>query len=374
MRPIFLLFIILLINNNGVSGQLKVATVTIKILNFPLKSKPFTIILNRDGLGEKGLGFQKLQIHNTSGSVKIHTSEPFYCHALLMVGDSILRSTSSFLITNSNILILFDNLKAKTSVHGGENEFIEKNRFLLFEQPGIITNYPGFKCSMLRESLEFKVNDYRLQYYINEYENNLYDIVKRHSTYYFVLQKLFEKSDCISLNTLTKCYNLLKDTLRRTVLGRELDAYIRNSIAVLPGLQLPALLVKDTAFNVVQLNPIFSKGKYQFLDVWTSWCIPCKIEIKKLVKLFPMIDTGSVQIISISIDEKRSEWKKALNEENMPWEQFIDEEGWKGTVATSLGVTYIPQNKLISPEGKIILQNVSISELESWFRNKGLIK
>ncbi len=56
---------------------------------------------------------------------------------------------------------------------------------------------------------------------------------------------------------------------------------------------------------------------------WASWCGPCRQEIPSLKKLYSAFTNSDLRIVSVSIDEDRSRWLKAVDEENMPWQQLL---------------------------------------------------
>ncbi|MCX8524374.1 TlpA family protein disulfide reductase [Chryseobacterium formosus] len=68
---------------------------------------------------------------------------------------------------------------------------------------------------------------------------------------------------------------------------------------------------------------IDKKYKKHLIVLWASWCGSCRKEIPILKKIISEHKIDDIELISISIDEKESDWRKALNEEQMSWKQFI---------------------------------------------------
>lgn len=99
------------------------------------------------------------------------------------------------------------------------------------------------------------------------------------------------------------------------------------------------------------------KGKVLVLDFWASWCGPCRKEIPNMKKYYAEYKDKGVEFLSVSIDAKKEAWTKALNEEQMPWQQ-----GWTtdaGKVAMDLyqfgGIPFI---LVIDKDGNIYRKNV----------------
>lgn len=70
------------------------------------------------------------------------------------------------------------------------------------------------------------------------------------------------------------------------------------------------------------------KGKkYILIDFWASWCGPCRREIPNLKHMYELYASKGLQIISISKDEDKKAWEKALDKENMAWPNLLNEKG-----------------------------------------------
>jgi len=117
--------------------------------------------------------FQKTLVLSENVSIQFSLDEPVFGEVNLLLGDSVIKGTGSFIITNSEIQVLFDiNLKFPV-ITGGENDFYFNNRFLLFAIPNSISSISEFDCSEVRKALEYNPENIRLQYYWVEYENNI---------------------------------------------------------------------------------------------------------------------------------------------------------------------------------------------------------
>jgi peroxiredoxin len=135
------------------------------------------------------------------------------------------------------------------------------------------------------------------------------------------------------------------------------------------GSEAPVFKVKDARDNEITLTDLCKNKRYILIDFWASWCVPCRREIPNLKKEYSLYATKGLEIISISIDQQKSDWEKALKEENLQWPNFLDVTG----IADLYGVRLIPTMYLISADGTIVGDNLrgeALSQkLAELFRN-----
>lgn len=95
--------------------------------------------------------------------------------------------------------------------------------------------------------------------------------------------------------------------------------------ATIKGAAFPAdVVLRDADGNVVDFSQF--KGKYVYVDMWASWCVPCMKEIPHLQKLEKELQNPDVIFISVSVDKNEQAWKKKMQDLNMHGHQLIDKE------------------------------------------------
>ncbi|MEO8934291.1 MAG: TlpA disulfide reductase family protein, partial [Xanthomarina sp.] len=117
----------------------------------------------------------------------------------------------------------------------------------------------------------------------------------------------------------------------------------------------------DTSGHPIKLSNY--KGKYVLLDFWASWCHPCRAENPIILSAYNLYKNKNFTVLAVSLDEDLSKWKKAINEDKMPWEQVSDLKGFKNSIAKTYGISAIPCNFLINPNGIIIAKDLRDVEL-----------
>ncbi len=105
------------------------------------------------------------------------------------------------------------------------------------------------------------------------------------------------------------------------------------------------------------LGPQDFKGKILVLDFWASWCGPCRQEIPHLKEAYKAYHDKGVEFFSVSIDKDGAAWRKAMKEENMPWEQAQAPKAGKD-VMKLYQFSGIPYILVLDKEGKIVAKNL----------------
>lgn len=117
--------------------------------------------------------------------------------------------------------------------------------------------------------------------------------------------------------------------------------------------------------KMVKLSEYIPKDKYVMLEFWASWCGPCRGEIPHLRHIYQDYKDKGFEIISISVDEKKADWEKAMKEENMVWKQLCDPTGFDGPVAKVYHITSVPTCILLDKEGRIFKTDMRGASLDA---------
>lgn len=98
------------------------------------------------------------------------------------------------------------------------------------------------------------------------------------------------------------------------------------------------------------------KGKMVLVDVWATWCSPCRAEIPSLQKLEKEMEGKDIIFMSYSIDEKKDyeKWKKMIVDSTLGGLQLIGDAAFKSDICTNYKINAIPRFMLFDKEGKIV--------------------
>jgi peroxiredoxin len=162
---------------------------------------------------------------------------------------------------------------------------------------------------------------------------------------------LYLITDKIPVQELEKLYNNLGDDVKGLGVLAKLSARIEGKKRSTVGSQAPDFTMKDINGNEIKLSDY--KGKYILIDFWASWCGPCRKENPYLKDAYNRLKDKNFVIIGVSLDENADKWKQAIEQDQLPWIHISDLKK-ENRVAQIYGVQPIPDNFLVSPEGKII--------------------
>lgn len=98
------------------------------------------------------------------------------------------------------------------------------------------------------------------------------------------------------------------------------------------------------------------KGKYVYIDIWATWCVPCIREFPFMKKIEEQYRNKNIHFVSISTDKQshKDKWKKMIEEREMGGIQLITDNDFNASFIKKYKVGSIPQFMLIDPEGNIV--------------------
>ncbi len=114
---------------------------------------------------------------------------------------------------------------------------------------------------------------------------------------------------------------------------------------------------KMTDINGKEYTLADFKGRVLYIDVWATWCAPCKAELPKLHALAENFKGTNVVFISMSVDKDKAAWEKMVKEEKLGGVQLYA--GPESQFIADYKVNGIPRFILIDKEGKIVEANMT---------------
>jgi thiol-disulfide isomerase/thioredoxin len=185
-------------------------------------------------------------------------------------------------------------------------------------------------------------------------EKNYQDPLKDYALYMLLNRHINGSKSILELNDY---YTLFKPFLLRMSNAQykgKLYEFHRSKLSVLVSLQngqlAPPFSLKDPAGKVHRLQDY--KGRLIYLDLWASWCMPCRLETPYLKSLFNRYRKRTdIIFISIAVSDNVADWKKALKQDKPTWLQLFDK---NTVVANAYDAHSIPKFVIIDKAGKIL--------------------
>ena len=108
--------------------------------------------------------------------------------------------------------------------------------------------------------------------------------------------------------------------------------------------EIPSVSVK--LFNsdeIINTLEIFNSNKFYLLNIWSSWCVPCKQEHPILMKL---MQNDNLKVIGLNYKDTKKNANNFLKELGNPYDNIIFDN--KGTNAIEWGAYGVPESFLIN--------------------------
>lgn len=91
------------------------------------------------------------------------------------------------------------------------------------------------------------------------------------------------------------------------------------------------------------------RGQPTFVDVWASWCVPCREEAPLLARLWRDY-RGQVRFLGINVEDSRAEARAFVRRYGLGYPHIFDA---KATLASKLGFFGLPTAYLADAQGRV---------------------
>ena len=132
---------------------------------------------------------------------------------------------------------------------------------------------------------------------------------------------------------------------------------LKGKIATAPSKQFVDFSGTDVEGKVVKLSDYVGKGNYVVVDMWASWCGPCKREIPNLAEVHNLYKEKGLTVLGIFVWDDVKNLQPSMKAEGITWPQIIDSEK---CATAPYGVDGIPAIMLFGPDGTILERGSSM--------------
>ena len=338
-------------------------------LDISLDGKEFDETLKYSGIGEKPNNFNASYfLFNEKNAIDSETYKKMenqeYFDYELKTHASLMKLLNESEIENEKFLEsqadkfrfqMLNNLITKL----GEDYFAGKTK-------GIITQYLDSEIDKIdfKDSVLFASNnDYR--YFLSSYfvAGLTSGDLKTLELYNEELLEMQKKSIVTTLKRGISFYNMDKlDLYYQTYvklaandkgINRIKEKYDRIK-TLKKGSPSPSFNYPDSSGKNISLESL--KGKLVYVDVWATWCGPCKAQIPFLKQLEEKYREEDIAFVSLSIDQLKniSKWKDMIVDKELEGIQIIADKAWRSKFVTDYVIEGIPRFILIDKDGNLM--------------------
>lgn len=179
----------------------------------------------------------------------------------------------------------------------------------------------------------------------------LVNLVKQNSGSYHYLYELMKRFPQLSESHFNSIFEEFDEEIKESKTGKELKNHVQNRMQ------------RRLNFETTMIDPggktklvLDTEAELNMVVLWASWCGPCRKEIPLLKELHHKLKSGPrVNLVSVSLDKDPRMWQKALQQENMSWQQFIIPPGLEKYQRDLFQFDgHIPTTLFLDKSGKIV--------------------
>lgn len=119
--------------------------------------------------------------------------------------------------------------------------------------------------------------------------------------------------------------------------------------------------IKNLEGEIVNMETF--KGKVVFLNLWATWCGPCRVEMPSIEALYNSVDKDKVAFVMLSLDKTENFRKvvKYVGDKEFTFPVYVVDKG----LTTQLNVPSIPTTFIIGKDGKIKRKEVGAANYDT---------
>ncbi|HKG08226.1 MAG TPA: TlpA disulfide reductase family protein [Pedobacter sp.] len=241
----------------------------------------------------------------------------------------------------------------------GSKVYDESIAFIKAVGPPVMTIHHNANVTLTRAAPEqkadtmfFKVLDKKVNDMQASRRAAILTFAAKNPNSYFAMHSLSEANYGTKPEVILAAFNKMSEKLRLSYDGQSLYKMLSADKVTAMGAAAPNFTQNDVNGKPVSLTDY--KGKYVLVEFWASWCSPCRAESPNLLKQYAAFKEKGFEILGVSVDSDKAKWREAIKKDGLTWTQVSDLKGWESEARKVYGISGVPANFLVNPEGKIV--------------------
>ena len=134
--------------------------------------------------------------------------------------------------------------------------------------------------------------------------------------------------------------------------GMAASHYLQDEPAIRAGSDAPGFLAKTLDETPVTKSLTNYRGEVVLLNIWATWCIPCRTEMPSMEALYKALGPAGLKVVAVSVDQPgmEQEIRDFVRDFRLTFETLYDDTGAIQSIYRSAGV---PETFLIDRSGEI---------------------
>jgi thiol-disulfide isomerase/thioredoxin len=119
--------------------------------------------------------------------------------------------------------------------------------------------------------------------------------------------------------------------------------------------------VKTLDGNVIKMSEM--EGNVIFLNLWATWCGPCRAEMPAIQSLYEKVNKENIQFVILSIDnpDQQKRIRNYVKSQNFTFPIYVP----SGFLPKQLSVPSIPTTFVVNKDGKIVVKKVGMTNFDT---------
>lgn len=161
--------------------------------------------------------------------------------------------------------------------------------------------------------------------------------------------------DSYGTDDITDMENIYRTYVKDEAMLAEFEAKCDRWDRSTPGKPSPALSGVDVDGKTWTLDDF--KGKYVYIDMWATWCAPCRREMPFLKELHKQFEDAAIVFLGLSTDGDRDKWKEMVQSGDLTGVQLYL--GPQSGFQKAYNIEAIPRFILLDRNGVIISNDMT---------------